>query len=611
MKARIECAEVLERADEQACANQQEQRQRYLRRHEGRTQSPSGDGDSAGARDESGSRRDARRRERRRHPKEQARRHGDEQCESEHVSVRRHVEHDRSGASARKQRDEHAACHLRECQTDCRTCQGQERALGQQLSDDPAAAGADGETNGHLPLSRRGAREQEVSDVDAGDHEHHDHESHHHEERLSKLLPQRGPSGRAWDDFNPRRQDPAPRRRHGRGHGGSRELRPYDRQAGLGLDRRDAGARPRQDAKPGRARLERLGTLRVQLRQDAERQRDVGRLANRRSREAGRTDADNGHGHALYQQRTADHGIVTRERTLPVAVADDGRGNRSRPIVVAHEEPADGRPQSERFVERATHPGGRRAHDRVGRSDVERRVAEPAHVRKHVPLIGQTAHERIRETVPAFSAGQDHRHLHQLLRVAHRKGAEQQRLNEAEDRRVRANAERERQDRDECEPGRSAQRSRRVQQIAPRIVQPPERSRVALMLFGLLDAADCASRGVARFVGRHPSVPILVLQQREVGGDLAREFPLAALGPNDAEEPEERPPHDRPFFFLLRVGPHPHALMPPTLRATRLRVWHGRRRYDSLRRSLSTSPASRRQRAVCRSSARVPVFVMV
>ena len=55
----------------------------------------------------------------------------------------------------------------------------------------PATARAESESHSHFTLARRGAREQEVGDVDARDHEHEADDAHQHEQRLSELAPQR------------------------------------------------------------------------------------------------------------------------------------------------------------------------------------------------------------------------------------------------------------------------------------------------------------------------------------------------------------------------------------------------------------------------------------
>ena len=62
----------------------------------------------------------------------------------------------------------------------------------------------------------------------------------------------------------------------------------------------------------------------------------------------------------------------------------------------------------------------------------------------------------------------------QLLRVFHRQRAKAHRIEQLEDRRVRANAERQRQDRDDGESGTEAKEARAIPEIAPRAVEQGE-----------------------------------------------------------------------------------------------------------------------------------------
>src|SRR5688500_699757 len=53
-------------------------------------------------------------------------------------------------------------------------------------------------------------------------------------------------------------------------------------------------------------------------------------------------------------------------------------------------------------------------------------------------------------------------------------------------------------------------------EVEPRVVQPPERSRIPLMLFRLLDAAECAPRRIARVFRAHALRAKLLLEERKV-----------------------------------------------------------------------------------------------
>jgi len=49
------------------------------------------------------------------------------------------------------------------------------------LPDDAATTGAQRQSNGNFTLTSRGAREEEVCDIDARDHEHKADHAHQHE----------------------------------------------------------------------------------------------------------------------------------------------------------------------------------------------------------------------------------------------------------------------------------------------------------------------------------------------------------------------------------------------------------------------------------------------
>ena len=129
------------------------------------------------------------------------------------------------------------------------------------------------------------------------------------------------------------------------------------------------------------------------------------------------------------------------------------------------------------------------------------------------------------------------------------------------------------------EPGCAGEDPRRMPQVALQIVQPGERSSIAMEVFGVRDAADRPSRSEPRRIRRHAPATVLVLEQCEMGSNFSREVILYGVMAEQSRNPQQQ---------------------------------SAQRRHDqdSLRSSLSTSPASRRHRSACLSSARVPALVM-
>ncbi len=103
---------------------------------------------------------------------------------------------------------------------------------------------------------------------------------------------------------------------------------------------------------------------------------------------------------------------------------------------------------------------------------------------------------------------------------------------------VAANAKRQRRNGNRREERISAQRPGGVVDIATQVVEPDERSRVAVNVLCLLDAAECAPGCRARVVHGHSAPHELVFEECQVGSHFAREIGLGAAGTNDVHEPQ-------------------------------------------------------------------------
>ena len=168
---------------------------------------------------------------------------------------------------------------------------------------------------------------------------------------------------------------------------------------------------------------------------------------------------------------------------------------------------------------------------------------------------------------------------HQAVRILVWQRLQQYSAHDAEDRGIGADTKRQRDDRDNCEPRRAPERPRRIVRIAPQVVEPHERSRVAVAVFRLLDAVEGASCRGAGVVGRKAPANELVLEQGQMRVQLPRKVRLRARRTQGIQQ-SKNPPADMC-------------------------------RHDgSLRSSLLTRLARRRQRAVCRCRARAPHLVM-
>ena len=75
-------------------------------------------------------------------------------------------------ARSRRARGSPAGSRRRQQQAERAAAERQQDALGQQLADDAAAAGAERRADGDLPLPRQRPRQQQVGDVGARDQQH-------------------------------------------------------------------------------------------------------------------------------------------------------------------------------------------------------------------------------------------------------------------------------------------------------------------------------------------------------------------------------------------------------------------------------------------------------
>ena len=142
--------------------------------------------------------------------------------------------------------------------------------------------------------------------------------------------------------------------------------------------------------------------------------------------------------------------------------------------------------------------------------------------------------------------------LHQGARVGHaHRIPQQQRVRDAEHGGRGADADRQRQRGGDREARRTAKQTRRVLQIAHRIVHPRERPGVAMRLPGPLPP-QLHSRGAVRFGWRQAAALVVVLEQSQVRRQLTLQIGvslvLAELGDHPSDEPADFHALIAPFF---------------------------------------------------------------
>ena len=199
-EAEVDIAEVRDRSQEQPRTDQEDQRHGHLRNHEHRPEPLSDFADlssRAKRRDACGSRRLPGRRKaeedrcrQRNQPDETQKARVDRDRNNEPGAVRRNQSNECVGTHPRE-RDARRAAECRE-----------HDALGQKLTNEPWLAHPEREAHVDFTSSCRGACEQEVCDVGAGDEEHQDDGAHEElkRPRKSRAEARQAPGGRLEPD---------------------------------------------------------------------------------------------------------------------------------------------------------------------------------------------------------------------------------------------------------------------------------------------------------------------------------------------------------------------------------------------------------------------------
>ncbi len=210
-------------------------------------------------------------------------------------------------------------------------------------------------------------------------------------------------------------------------------------------------------------------------------------------------------------------------RVVPIAVAQHGDAGTASRVVTVHDRPADERRDAERREEVAAHVCPADAARFAGVGEVELVVAERERAAEHVLIVADGFPERIGERVAALRARQGD----ELVGVTHRERLEHHRVEDAEDRGVRTDPERQREDGDEGERRGRAERPQRVAHVADHRVEPGEEVALAGAFLLICAIAEPSSRFALGVFSGHAVcdeiVGALIDVKRHLAVDLARD----------------------------------------------------------------------------------------
>ena len=326
-----------------------------------------------------------------------------------------------------------------------RAQRGEQDALGEELTNQAAAARAEGRAQRHFTRPQRRSRQQEIRQVGTPDHQHGADRGHHHHQRQTQLV-----ADHAIDEAVHRRAptllDVGILLRDAGGNAA---------HLGLGALEAHAGLQPSDDG---------------QVVEVAHHVRSIERKGHAHLRPrpielaTPRQHADDRVVVAVQRDRAPHDGRVAAELADPEAMAEHDDAIVAGTVFAGRERPADPRLHAQHVEVRRRH--SRRSHlSRLAASGERERVPGPrGHGLERGRLIPPIEEVEGGDAV-AQTARRLFPDLNDLVRLGIRQRLQQQPVHEAEDGDVRAQPEGQRQHRKECEPRILHERAPGVPQI--------------------------------------------------------------------------------------------------------------------------------------------------
>src|SRR6185436_14789006 len=213
----------------------------------------------------------------------------------------------------------------------------------------------------------------------------------------------------------------------------------------------------------------------------------------------------------------------------------DRPGLAAAPVVAGGEEPAGLGPYTEQVEEAAADPQALGRLCLAAAREVERRPAEGECAREGVLAIADLLPDRVRQArppvreVPPGALLRHRRDLDQLFRPYHGQRLQPHGVDHLEDRRVRADPDREREDRDGGESRLPQEQARGVAQILAEPLEPRPAPHLARHFLDRRDVAELAPRGGARLGRVLAALDAIPRRHVEVGAQFV--LKLAILAP--------------------------------------------------------------------------------
>ena len=349
---------------------------------------------------------------------------------------------------------------------------GEEKALDQELAHDVAAPGAEGQAHRDLAFARSGSGQQQVRDVGAGDEQDESDHPRENEERGRELLPQRREAAKAREHLELLGQEAIAKARGRVGHLAELvlvDLTVEHLQARRRLHPRHAGLEPGHHVQPHEAPILELVPGGRDGRLHGQGDVEIGRRTHldpvkRRSRHA--HDRERA---AVQLEDLPHHARIATEAPLPVAVVEHRhRAGVGLNVVFGGEGAAHGRLHPQHGEEVAGHDLSQRALGLPLGLEAQGHRKARQHSREDRVLVAEVAVHRVGKGL----IGEEGAHVgtgaveqHQLLGASDGQEAQEDLIEEGEDRRVGADAEAQRGHHEKAEARVLAEHPERVAQV--------------------------------------------------------------------------------------------------------------------------------------------------
>ena len=271
--------------------------------------------------------------------------------------------------------------------------------------------------------------------------------------------------------------------------------------------------------------------------------------------------------HRAHADRLPDDRVIAVESPRPQPFADQRHRWRALSILLPSELPPDDRLHSENTQDVRRHASGPQ-HFRFApaQNDVLERWSVDANVKRtRVPhRLPPSQRDPSRRRSLSGNLQATSCDGHQFIGIAVGERPHQHAMDDGEDRRVGANANRQRQDRNRSETRLATEHAQRVSEIPDQFFEDRHAPHLPVRLVQVSSIPQLEPRRATSLLVGQTATAVLVNEHREVAVELLREIALSLSVAEDREQPREVPKQRRPAWLTHLATGAASGRSPPT-----------------------------------------------